>query len=148
RGQFTAGLVQGVEFLLLPDQGGDVAAQDEEQIFSVIWITYGRYVQVEVAAAAAGQARGNDQGGGQGGAKGTGFGADDIRGAEGLVEVAAARRAAAPRLEDRVGPTHTPVGIDHGHAVGQGGEDVLRLHQGAQAAQNGGVGRVGEDGVD
>lgn len=146
-GQFAAGPVQRVELLLLLHERGDITAQGEEQGFRAIRLAYGRDVQVDDPAIAAMQPGSHGLRRIRGGVKEAGIGGDQAGAAQRLVKIAAGRGSAAPRLECRIGPAHTQVGIDHGHAIGQRGEDVLRLHQRAQAAQHAGVGRIGQQSI-
>src|SRR5579875_555054 len=54
--QFSAGFVQGVEFLLLLDQGGNIAAKDKKKRFRTIRLANGLNVQIDNASLAATQA--------------------------------------------------------------------------------------------
>src|SRR5262249_43785266 len=65
--------------------------------------------------------------------------------AEGLVEVAAARRAAAPLAEGAVGPQDAQVQIDNGDAVAQCVEDLAGLEEVLGVLAVGRAGEVNED---
>src|SRR5262249_34556871 len=84
----------------------------------------------------------------QGGVEGAVVRAENFGRAEGLVETAAAPRAAAPFLEGRVGPGDAQVGVDQGHAVGEHIEDVIGLEQGAGSFPDGRVLGTGVDAIE
>ena len=116
--QFAAGLVQGVELLLLLHLGGDVPAKADELLDLSAHVLHGREVQLDVAVIAAVEPGGGPLAG-QGRVKGTVVGAEDLRRAERVVEAPARDGAAAPALERGVGPEDAQVGTDHRHPVGQ-----------------------------
>src|SRR5262249_34823077 len=127
-GQFPAGLVQGVQFLLVLDLGGHVAAEADELGDFAVQVADRGDVEFDVAVIAAVEG-GSNGFAGQGGVEGTVIRAEDLGGTERLVETAAAGGSPAPFLEGGVGPDDAEVGVDQGHPVGQGFQDVLGLEQ-------------------
>jgi len=109
-GQFGAGPVQGVQFLLLMDLGGDVAAQADELVDTAAGSRDGSNVQFQVTVLGTVQA-GRDRLAGQGSVERRIIGPQGFRRAQGFVETSAAGRAAAPVLEGGVGPGNPQLGM-------------------------------------
>src|SRR5579871_697054 len=127
-GQLSAGLVQGIEFLLLLHFRSDVPGQADQLADLIFSIVNGGNVQVEVAVIVA-MKPGGDRFAGQGAVEGTVVWPQDLRGTEGLVKASAEQGTIAPLFERPVGPGDPQVCVDHRHTVRKSFEDALSLKE-------------------
>ncbi len=130
-GEFLAGLVDGVDLLLLKDLGGDLAGQGDELGGVAGGVEDGGDGQSEEAVRLQAEDGAGRPPVAQGGGERAGFGAEDLGGAEGLVEPHLGRIDAGgdQALELGVGPEDLGLGVGHGDAVGDGVEDLVGLDQ-------------------
>src|SRR5262245_65508670 len=108
--------MQSVELLLLHDQRRDVAAQADHLRNFAARTDDGGDLQLKILIIAA-METGADDAAGQSGVEGTIVGAENLGGAEGLVETASLRRGPAPIFEGRVGPGDPHMRTDAGNAL-------------------------------
>ena len=126
--QLVARLVKCVQFLLLLHLGRNVPAQANQLADGAIVAGNGSHVQLEIAIVAAVNTSG-DALAGQCGVKGTVVGAENLRGAERIVEELPGGRTAAPALEGRIGPGQAQVPADHRDAIREQSQNPLRLEE-------------------
>ena len=125
-GQFPAGLVQSVEFLLLLHFRGDVPAQADELVNLAGSVGDGRDIQFEVLIIAAVEAS-DDRLADERGMKRTEIGAQNVGMIEGLVKILAPHGPGTAFLEGRIGPKNAQVRLHDGHAFAEDFENVIIL---------------------
>src|SRR5260370_39903019 len=133
--------MEGIQFLLLIDFGGHISSQGNELSDAriadslAIGLVNGRDMQLEIAmtrgcsfGAATVQTR-DGSFAGESGMKRVIVRSERFRRIQGVVKTSAGTQSATPILESRVRPEDPQLGAHHGHAVGQGSENALRLEQ-------------------
>ena len=129
-GQFHAGLVDGRQLLLLLDLVGHVADGDDQVPGGPFQLRHRGGMDLEIAVVLAPQRGTGALAGGQGRVERAEVGPQDLRAAQGRVEIDPRHRfAAAPLAHPAVAPEDRVVAFEHGHAVGHALEDLLVLQQ-------------------